>query len=67
MLNNKSMLKRRIHDGIAGALITIGLILGYSVADGWYLLSLIIGLLMIQSSFTSFCPVYFTLDKLMKD
>lgn len=61
------MLKRRIHDGIAGLLVVIGVVLGYYVAQPWFLLSGLIGLLMVQSAFTSFCPVYFTLDKIMKE
>lgn len=66
-MNEKSMLKRRIHDGVAGLLIAIGIALGFFVNEAWLGLSLLISVLMIQSAFTSFCPVYFTLDKLIKD
>lgn len=56
--------RRRIHDGIVGAIITAGVALGYWVAPAWLLLPGIVGLLMVQSLFTGFCPVYFTLDRL---
>ena len=56
--------KRRIHDGIAGALISAGVVLGYLVSPLWLLLPGVLGLTLLQSAFTGFCPVYFTLDKL---
>ena len=67
IMDSKSMLKRRIHDGVAGLIIAIGIALGYFVSDAWFGLSLLISVLMIQSAFTSFCPVYFTLNKFIKD
>lgn len=56
--------KRRIHDGIAGVLITLGVVLGYYLNPLWLLLSVVIGVLMAQSAFSKFCPVYYTLDKI---
>lgn len=56
--------KRRVHDAIVGAVITLGVALAYLVNPMWLLLPGVIGVLMIQSGFTGFCPVYFTLDKL---
>ena len=56
--------KRRIHDGIAGALISIGVLLGYIIDPLWLILPGVLGLTLLQSAFTGFCPVYFTLDKL---
>ena len=58
------MNKRCMHDGIVGAVITIGALLGYYVAPIWLLLPGLIGVTLIQSAFTGFCPVYYTLDKL---
>jgi hypothetical protein len=58
------MKKRRIHDAIVGAVIAVGVALGYWVSPTWLLLPGIIGLLMVQSGITGFCPVYFTLDRL---
>ncbi len=55
---------RRIHDGIVGAAIAGGAALAYYVDPAWWLVPAIIGVTQIQSAFTGFCPVYFTLDKL---
>ena len=55
--------KRRIHDGIAGALITLGVALGYYTDPLWLLLPGILGVTLLQSGFTGFCPVYFILDR----
>ncbi len=60
-MNNKT----RIHDGVAGALVTLGVILGYFYPI-WLLLPGILGIVLVQSAFTGFCPVYFILDKVMK-
>ena len=56
--------KRRLHDGIVGAVITLGVVLGYYTSPLWLLLPGLIGVTLIQSAFTGFCPVYFTLDKI---
>lgn len=58
-------MKRKIHDGIVGALIAGGVGLSYWMSPAWLLLPGILALTMVQSAFTGFCPVYFTLDKLM--
>lgn len=60
------MSKRRIHDGIVGILVTLGVVLGFYVNPIWLLLPGIIGVALIQSAATGFCPVYFILDKTMK-
>jgi hypothetical protein len=54
---------RKIHDGIVGVVITIGVALGFYANPSWFWLPGIIGVLMIQSAFTGFCPVYFLLGK----
>jgi Inner membrane protein YgaP-like, transmembrane domain len=54
---------RKIHDGIVGAVIVIGVALGFYANPSWFWLPGIIGALMIQSAFTGFCPVYFLLAK----
>ena len=61
------MTKRRIHDGIVGVLITLGVLLGYYVNPLWLLLPGILSVTMVQSALTGFCPVYFVLDKTMKE
>jgi len=55
--------KRRIHDGIVGAVITLGVVLGYVLDPAWLFVPGAIGVTLIQSAFTGFCPVYFALDK----
>jgi hypothetical protein len=54
----------RLHDGIAGALILAGTLLGFYHNILWLWLPGIVGALMLQSAFSGFCPVYFTLGKL---
>lgn len=56
--------KRRIHDGIVGAVVAVGVLLGYYVHPGWLWVPGILGLALVQSGFTGFCPLYYTLDKL---
>jgi Inner membrane protein YgaP-like, transmembrane domain len=54
---------RKIHDGIVGVVIIIGVALGSYANPSWLWLPGIIGALMIQSAFTGFCPIYFLLAK----
>ena len=56
--------KRRIHDSIVGIIITAGVAMGYWLDPGWLIVPGVVGVLLIQSGLTGFCPVYFTLDKL---
>ena len=53
------MRKRQIHDGIAGGLITLGVLLGVYVNPSWLWLPGILGVTLLQSGFTGFCPVYY--------
>ena len=55
--------KRQIHDGIAGGLITLGVLLGVYVNPAWLWLPGILGVTLLQSGFTGFCPVYYILDQ----
>lgn len=57
------MKRRRIHDGVAGALITAGVVLGFYVSPLWLLLPGLLGVTLLQSGFTGFCPVYYVLDR----
>jgi hypothetical protein len=59
--------KRRIHDGIAGVVITLGAILAYYFDPLWLILPGVLGIVLIQSAFTGFCPVYYVLDKFVPD
>lgn len=59
--------KVRVHDGIIGVLLLLSAALGTWVDPrGWWLAPLV-GLIMVQSAFTGFCPVHFTLSKVMRD
>ena len=57
--------KRRIHDAIVGLLVTAGVALGHYVSAEWLILPAVIGVTLIQSGVTGFCPVYFALDRLL--
>lgn len=54
---------RRIHDGIVGALLAVGVGLGFNVSPAYFLIPGLVGVLMIVSAFTGFCPVYFALGR----
>lgn len=56
----------RVHDGIVGIIVLGGTLLGYWVSPYWYWIPGVIGALMIQSAFTGFCPVYYSLSKLLR-
>jgi len=55
--------RRKIHDGIVGAVITIGVWLGYAVDSMWLWVPGILGVTLLQSGLTGFCPLYFILDR----
>jgi hypothetical protein len=59
--------KRRIHDGIVGAVVTIGAAMGYWIDPIWLLVPGILGVTLVQSALTGFCPLYFILDKTCKN
>ena len=51
-----------------GIVVLLSLALGYFVSPWWLLLTTFIGLNLIQSAFTGFCPPLFFLRKLgLKD
>ena len=58
-------LELKLHDGIVGALIVLSVVLGATVNPVCYWLAGAVGLVMISSSFTGFCPVHFVLGKVM--
>ncbi|MFQ5992389.1 MAG: DUF2892 domain-containing protein [Nitrospiraceae bacterium] len=57
------MKRRRIHDGVAGAVITAGVVLGFYVSPLWLWLPGLLGVTLLQSGFTGFCPVYYVLER----
>lgn len=55
---------RRVHDGLVGLVIVVFVALGYFGNALWLLVPAVLGLVLIQSAFTGFCPLYFTLHRL---
>jgi len=49
---------------IAGAFVLLSLALGHSVHPGWYLFTAFVGLNLLQSAFTKWCPMMWLLDRL---
>jgi hypothetical protein len=48
---------------IAGAFVLASLALGYWVSQGWYLFTAFVGLNLLQSAFTNWCPMMTILRK----
>ena len=57
--------KTRVHDGIIGAVVLLSIYLAVSVNIAWLWLPGITAVLMVSSTFTGFCPLYFILSKVM--
>jgi hypothetical protein len=49
---------------IAGTFVLLSLALGYWVNSTWYLFTTFVGLNLLQSAFTKWCPMMWLLDKL---
>ena len=49
---------------VAGSLVLTGISLAYFIAIEWLLLPAFVGVNLIQSSFTKFCPLEIFLDKI---
>jgi hypothetical protein len=47
----------------AGSMVTLSLLLGYFVSPYWLLLAAFVGLNLLQSAFTGFCPLAIILKK----
>jgi hypothetical protein len=60
------MCKRKIHDGLVGLVVTAGTAAGYYLDPMWLWIPGILGLVLVQSGLTGFCPLYFILDKFCK-
>lgn len=56
-------MKERIVRAVAGTLVLVSITLAYSVNINWLALSAFVGLNLLQSSFTRFCPLELILDK----
>jgi hypothetical protein len=53
----------RIVLAFAGSMVILGLTLGYFISPYWLLLAAFIGLNLLQSAFTGFCPLAIILKK----
>ena len=49
--------------GIAGTFILVSLVLGYWVNENWFFLTAFVGLNLLQSAFTKWCPMITFLKK----
>ena len=58
-------LELRLHDGIVGASILAGVVVGMTFHPAGYWLAGVVAIAMIQSAFTGFCPMHFLLSKVM--
>lgn len=56
-------MRERIVRAVAGTLVLISISLAYFVNINWLLLAAFVGLNLLQSSFTRFCPLEVILDK----
>jgi len=56
-----------INEGIrlvGGSFVLLSIVLGYWVHPGWFLFTAFVGLNLIQSAFTGWCPMMWVLKKL---
>ena len=56
-------MRERIVRAVAGSFVLVSITLAYFVNINWLLLSLFVGLNLVQSSYTKFCPLEIILDK----
>jgi len=49
---------------IAGTFVLLSLGLGYWIHPGWYLFTAFVGLNLLQSAFSKWCPMMWLLGKL---
>jgi len=54
----------RIVLAFAGSMVVLSLLLGYYVNQYWLLLAAFVGLNLLQSAFTGFCPLAIVLKKM---
>ena len=57
-------MKERIVRAVAGSFVLISITLAYFVHINWLALAAFVGLNLLQSSFTKFCPLELILDKM---
>jgi hypothetical protein len=57
----------RIVLAVAGSFILISVLLAYTVSEWWLLFTAFVGLNLLQSAFTGFCPLATILKKLGRE
>lgn len=55
-------MKQKIVRAVAGSMVLISISLAYFIHINWLLLAAFVGLNLLQSSFTKFCPLEKILD-----
>lgn len=56
-------MKERIIRAVAGTMVLASLLLAWTVSPYWMLLGVFVGLNLLQSSFTRFCPLEKILER----
>ncbi|GAB2832148.1 YgaP family membrane protein [Ferruginibacter profundus] len=56
-------MRERIVRAVAGAFVLISIILVHYVNSNWIWLGVFVGINLLQSAFTKFCPLEIILDK----
>ncbi len=59
-------LELKVHDGIIGAVTLLSVVAGSMFNPAWFWLAGAIGVVMIGSAFTGFCPLHFVLGKAIR-
>ena len=66
-MNEKNIIKVRVHDGIVGILNISSILLASEFGLNWIYVAVGVAVLQIASPITKFCPVYTILNKMMPD
>ena len=66
-MNEKNIIKVRVHDGIVGILNISSILLASEFGLNWIYVAVGVAVLQIASPITKFCPVYTILNKVMPD
>ena len=55
----------KVHDGIVGTIVLLSVVAGVMANPLWFWLAGVTAAVMISSAFTGFCPLHYTLSKIM--
>jgi type IV secretory pathway TrbD component len=55
----------KVHDGIVGTIVLLSVVAGVMANPLWFWLAGVTAVVMISSAFTGFCPLHYTLSKVM--